>query len=127
LASSTPIETASVSPATNSVISPNSTRTSSRTGHRNGTYLCWSHPDGRRDDFIDPYFKQAKPDQVVAILKAREPGRILVANGNKKDDRWHLQMSQRWIIQYNFYLNDARWGRLFVACARTFLSQRGYA
>ncbi|MBL8214320.1 MAG: hypothetical protein JNK87_26605 [Bryobacterales bacterium] len=70
--------------------------------------------DGRRDDFIDPYFKQAKPDQIVAILKAREPGRILVANGNKKDDRWHLQMTQRWIIQYNFYLNDARWGRMFV-------------
>jgi hypothetical protein len=71
-------------------------------------------PDGRRDDFIDPYFKQAKPDQIVAILRAREPGRILIANGNKKDDRWHLQMTQRWIIQYNFYLNDARWGRMFV-------------
>jgi hypothetical protein len=71
-------------------------------------------PDGRRDDFIDPCFKQAEPDQVVAILRAREPGRILIANGNKKDDRWHLQMAQRWIIQYNFYLNDARWGRMFV-------------
>jgi hypothetical protein len=71
-------------------------------------------PDGRRDDFIDSYFKQAKPDQIVAILRAREPGRILIANGNKKDDHWHLQMSQRWIIQYNFYLNDARWGRMFV-------------
>jgi hypothetical protein len=71
-------------------------------------------PDERRDDFIDSYFKQAKPDQIVAILRAREPGRILIANGNKKDDHWHLQMSQRWIIQYNFYLNDARWGRMFV-------------
>jgi hypothetical protein len=71
-------------------------------------------PAGRRDDFIDPYFKQAKPDQIVAILRAREPGRILIANGNKKDDHWHLQMSQRCIIQYNFYLNDARWGRMFV-------------
>lgn len=71
-------------------------------------------PDGRRDNFIDPYFKQAKPDQVVAIVRAREPGRILVANGNKKDDRWHLQMTQRWVIHYNFYLNDARWGRMFV-------------
>ena len=71
-------------------------------------------PDGRRDDFIDPYFKRAKPDQVVAILRAREPGRILVANGNKKDDRWHLQITQRWVNHYNFYLNDARWGRMFV-------------
>lgn len=71
-------------------------------------------PDGRRDDFIDPYFKRAKPDQVVAILRAREPGRILVANGNKKEDRWYLQITQRWVIHYNFYVNDARWGRMFV-------------
>lgn len=71
-------------------------------------------PEGRRDDFVDQFFKRAKPDTVVAILKAREPGRILIANGNKKDDRWHLQMTQRWVVQYNFYLNDARWGRMFV-------------
>jgi hypothetical protein len=71
-------------------------------------------PAGRRDDFMDPYFKRAKADEVVAILRAREPARILIANGNKKDDRWHLQIAQRWVIQYNFYINDARWGRMFV-------------
>jgi len=71
-------------------------------------------PDSRRDKFFDPYFKNAKPDQVVAIVRAREPGRILVANGNKKDDKWHLEMKQRWVIQYSFYVNDARWGRMFV-------------
>jgi hypothetical protein len=71
-------------------------------------------PEGRRDDFVDPYFKRAKTDVVVAILRAREPGRILIANGNRKNDRWYLQMAQRWIIQYNFYINDARWGRMFV-------------
>jgi len=71
-------------------------------------------PEGRRDDFMDPYFQRAKPDEVVAILRAREPARILIANGNKKDDRWHLQLAQRWVIQYNFYINDARWGRMFV-------------
>jgi len=27
-------------------------------------------PKGRRDEFVDPYFERAKPDQVVAILKA---------------------------------------------------------
>src|SRR5260370_6399130 len=26
-------------------------------------------PKGRRDDFMDPYFKRAKPDEVVAILR----------------------------------------------------------
>jgi len=71
-------------------------------------------PEGRRDDFMDPYFKRAKADEVVAILRAREPARILIANGNKKDDRWHLQLAQRWVIQYNFYINDGRWGRMFV-------------
>src|SRR6266536_1786060 len=71
-------------------------------------------PEGRRDDFMDPYFRRAKPDEVVAILRAREPARILIANGNKKDDRLHLQLAQRWVIQYNFYIHDARWGRMFV-------------
>ena len=71
-------------------------------------------PASRRDKFLDPYFHKAKPDQIVAIVRAREPGRILVANGNKKDDRWHLQITQRWVYHYNFYLNDARWGRMFV-------------
>jgi hypothetical protein len=71
-------------------------------------------PEGRRDDFVDRYFRRAQPNQIVVILKAREPARILIANGNKKDDRWHLQITQRWVNQYNIYLNDARWGRMFV-------------
>ena len=29
-------------------------------------------------------------------------------------DRWHLQFAQRWVVQYNFYINDRRWGRMFV-------------
>ena len=69
-------------------------------------------PEGRRDDFVDPYFKHAKNDAVVVILKAREPARIMIAIGAQ--DRWHLQLAQRWIVQYNFYINDQRWGRMFV-------------
>jgi hypothetical protein len=76
-------------------------------------------PDGegdasRRDKFLDPYFRNAKPDQVVAILKAREPARILVAIGDKDNDSPHLEYKQRWVNQFNFYLNDSRWGRMFV-------------
>src|SRR5438270_184794 len=33
-------------------------------------------PKGRRDEFVEPYFRGAQPDQVVVILKAREPARI---------------------------------------------------
>jgi hypothetical protein len=71
-------------------------------------------PEGRRDDFVEPYFRRAQPDQVVVILKAREPARILTAIGKQKDNRWHLQLAQRWVLQYNFYVNDRNWGRIFV-------------
>ena len=71
-------------------------------------------PEGRRDEFVEPYFRHAPPDQVVVILKARGPARILIAIGKKQDNRWHLQLAQRWIVQYNFYLNDRNWGRMFV-------------
>lgn len=71
-------------------------------------------PEGRRDEFVEPYFRKAEPDQVVAILKAREPARIMTAIGSAKENRWHLQVVQRWVVQYNFYVNDARWGRMFV-------------
>ena len=71
-------------------------------------------PKGRRDEFVEPYFREAEPDQVVVILKAREPARIMTAIGDKKVGRWHLQIADRWIVQYNFYVNDQRWGRMFV-------------
>jgi hypothetical protein len=71
-------------------------------------------PQGRRDDFVDTYFHRAKPDEVVVILKAREPARIMTAVGDSKTDRWHLQIANRWVVQYNFYINDRRWGRMFV-------------
>jgi hypothetical protein len=69
-------------------------------------------PAGRRDDFVDRYFRRAAPDQIVVILMAREPARILIAIG--KDDRWHLEYARRWVKQYNFYLLDREWGRMFV-------------
>ncbi len=71
-------------------------------------------PKGRRDEFVDPYFKGAGPDQIVIIVKAREPARIMTAIGDKNANRWHLQIADRWIVQYNFYVNDRRWGRMFV-------------
>src|SRR5271167_1820286 len=71
-------------------------------------------PKGRRDDFVEAYFRGANLDQVVVILKAREPARIMTAIGDKKANRWHLQIAERWVVQYNFYVNDRRWGRMFV-------------
>ena len=71
-------------------------------------------PGTRRDKELDSYFKTAKDDQVVCILKAREPARILTAIGSKKENRWHLEYKQRWVDQYNFYIHDDQWGRMFV-------------
>jgi hypothetical protein len=69
---------------------------------------------GRRDEFVEPYFRGAGPDQVVIILKAREPARIMTAIGDKRANRWHPQIADRWVVQYNFYVNNRRCGRMFV-------------
>ena len=68
----------------------------------------------RRDEFVAKYFQRAQPDQVVAILKAREPANILVSIAEKRDEQGHLEVKYRWVDQYNFYINDVRWGRMFV-------------
>ena len=70
--------------------------------------------DERRDDFVQTYLRECKSDRVAVILKAREPARILVAIGGEKNDSPHLELKQRWVNQFNFYLNDKRWGRMFV-------------
>ena len=84
-------------------------------------------PQGRRDEFVEPY---AKPDEPVVVLKAREPARIMIAIGDKAVNRWHLQFARRWVVQYNFYVNDRRWGRMFIRIcpylpfsARVYLNQ----
>ena len=58
-------------------------------------------PKGRRDEFVDPYFKGADPDAVVIILKAREPARIMTAIGDSKASHCHLQIANRWVVQYS--------------------------
>lgn len=68
----------------------------------------------RRDEFVEPYLRNCKPDQVAVILKAREPARILIANGDKDNENPFLEIKQRWVNQFNFYLIDQRWGRMFV-------------
>ena len=69
-------------------------------------------PAGRRDAFVEPTSAGPSLMQVVVSVKGREPARILIAIG--KADRWHLQYPRRWVIQYNFYLTDAEWRRMFV-------------
>ena len=49
--------------------------------------------EGRRDQFIKPYFKGAKPDEVVAVPKARERARIMIAIVDKASNRGNLQFA----------------------------------
>src|ERR1700730_2286119 len=39
---------------------------------------------------------------------------LLVAIGGKQNNSPHLEFKQRWVNQYNFYLNDQQWGPMFV-------------
>jgi hypothetical protein len=71
-------------------------------------------PNDRRDEFTEPYFRGAQPDQIVAIIKAREPARILYSIESKKTGGCHLEFKYRWVDQFNFYLNDRKFGRMFV-------------
>jgi hypothetical protein len=34
-----------------------------------------------------------------------------VAIGGEKNDSPHLEFKQRWVNQFNFYVNDQHWGR----------------
>ena len=84
----------------------------------------------RRDQFVAPYFRRAQPDGIVAILKAREPARILLSIGKSATAQGHLLYQRRWVDQYNFYIYDRAWGRMFVRLcpyfpfpARVYLNQ----
>ena len=61
-----------------------------------------------------PYFKRARPDQIVGIIKAREPAGILISIGNRESRGCHLERKLRWVMQYSFYLNDREFGPMFV-------------
>jgi hypothetical protein len=70
-------------------------------------------PERRRDEFMEPYFASAQPDQIVGIIKAREPVRILTAVGFRGKST-HLELNLRWVNQYNYYIQDCDFGPMFV-------------
>ena len=84
-------------------------------------------PRGRRDEFVDPYFERAKPDQVVVILKAREPARIMIAIGDKAANRWHLQIADRWVLSTIFTSMIKSGDECSYASAPIFHSPPGFA
>jgi hypothetical protein len=83
-------------------------------------------PKGRRDEFVEPYFREAKPDQIVVILKAREPARIMTAIGDKKIGRWHLQIADRWMCNTTSMSTTNAGAGCSCACAPIFRSPLGF-
>jgi len=57
---------------------------------------------------------------VVVIIKGARPAGIMTAIG--AGEKWHLETKYRRVKQYNFYIQDAKWGPMFVRVFRTFLS-----
>jgi hypothetical protein len=67
--------------------------------------------DSRREDFVEPYFRDlGNREGIAVILKAREPERI-VSHFVKTNN---IELTRRWVNLYNFYINDANCGRLFI-------------
>lgn len=65
----------------------------------------------RREDWVEPYYRQlGKQPGSAVILKCREPERMVVhlARSNRID------VQQRFVNLYYFYLNDADCGRMFL-------------
>jgi hypothetical protein len=81
---------------------------------KSGAPILDAPEEERREQFVTPYYRRAQPDQIVAILKAREPARILVSIGKSASEQGHLLYKKRWVDQYNFYIYDRAWGRMFV-------------
>src|SRR5215510_7744622 len=46
--------------------------------------------------------------------KYEREGQRYASDLTDETNRWHLQIAERWVVQYNFYVNDRQWGRMFV-------------
>jgi hypothetical protein len=97
---------------------------------KSGAPILDAPEEEKREHFVTPYFQGVQSDRIVVILKAREPARLLVSIGQSAIEQGHLLYKTRWVDQYNFYLYDRAWGRMFVRLcpyfpfpARVYLNQ----
>jgi hypothetical protein len=66
----------------------------------------------RRENWTEGYYQQRQGQHgVVVILKSRENARIAIAEKNK--DKPHVELENRFVEQYYFYLHDPEFGRAF--------------
>ena len=98
----TPIAIYTKSVETFCATSLGSFRTGSRTARKVAVPPFWKLRKDGATTSSSPTFEKQNQTEVVVSLKAREPARIRIAIGNKKDNRWHLQIAQRRVMQHNF-------------------------
>jgi hypothetical protein len=66
----------------------------------------------RREEWVEPYYEQLQGQAGIAvILKARENARVAVSFPRQGD---HVELLNRFVQQYYFYLQDRDFGRMFV-------------
>jgi hypothetical protein len=66
----------------------------------------------RREEWVEPFYQrlQGQPGMAV-ILKARENARVAVSSPQQGD---HVELLNRFVQQYYFYLQDRDFGRMFL-------------
>jgi hypothetical protein len=68
--------------------------------------------DRRRENWTEGFFQQRQGQPGIAvILKSRESARIAVAQGDSGQP--HIELTNRFVEQYYFYLDDPQFGRAF--------------
>lgn len=68
----------------------------------------------RREEWVDRYFHRlGNGPGIAVILKSRENGRIAVSYPSKTGGN-RIELCQRWVWQYYFYLRDRDFGQMFV-------------
>jgi GNAT superfamily N-acetyltransferase len=66
----------------------------------------------RREEWVEPYYQKLQgQDGIAVILKARENARVAVSFPRQGD---HVELLNRFVLQYYFYLQDRDFGRMFV-------------
>jgi hypothetical protein len=70
-------------------------------------------PQVRREDWVEPYYHRlGEHPGVAVILRTRENARIAVSESTRGAP--HIELKNRFVWQYYFYVNDAKFGRMFL-------------
>jgi hypothetical protein len=66
----------------------------------------------RREEWVEPFYQQLQGQSGIAlVLKSREIARVAVSFPRQGD---HVELLNRFVQQYYFYLQDRDFGRMFV-------------